>query len=61
MKTKPTKIPTKIPTKRGPDKGEPAVKAIPHDPNFKQSKDIHEDRGRRQIKTTTPGHTRQGR
>ena len=30
---------------------EPAVKARKRDPNFKQSRDVREDRGERQMKT----------
>ena len=39
--------------KLGPNRNETAVKGHPLDKNFKQSRDIHEDRGRRQIKTRT--------
>lgn len=38
--------------KLGADGGEMAHKQHKHDPNFAQSKDLHEDRGARQIKTT---------
>jgi hypothetical protein len=40
----------KQPHKRGANRNETAVKARKHDPNFKQSRDLHEDRSRRQIK-----------
>jgi len=46
MKTKSPKIPHKL----GANQKEPAVKARKHDPNFKQSRDVREDRGERQIK-----------
>jgi hypothetical protein len=41
----------KIAHKLGANQKEPAAKEIPRDPNFKQSKDIREDRGERQLKT----------
>jgi hypothetical protein len=47
MKTKLEKAPHKL----GDNPKEPAVKARKHDPNFKQSRDVREDRGERQIKT----------
>ena len=57
MKAKP-KTTTK---KLGPDRNEKAKKAVPLDKNFKQSRDIHEDRGRRQMKTgSAPRSTRSG-
>ena len=37
--------------KLGPDRNETAAKALPLDKNFKQSRDLHEDRGSRQMKT----------
>lgn len=40
--------------KLGSDGGEMAHKQHKHDPNFAQSKDLHEDRGTRQIKATIP-------
>lgn len=36
----------------GANHGEIAKKARKHDANFSQSKDLHEDRGSRQIKNT---------
>ena len=55
MKAKPKKTSKKL----GPDRNETAVKARPPDKNFKQSRDIHEDRGRRQMKTgSAPRSTR---
>ena len=51
MKAKPKKTPAAKPKKLGPDRNEKAVKSHPLDKNFKQSRDIHEDRGRRQMKT----------
>jgi hypothetical protein len=36
--------------KLGANPKEPAVKSHRRDPNFKQSRDVHEDRGERQIK-----------
>lgn len=35
----------------------PARKAHPKDPNFAQSRDIHEDRGERQAKTVRPNQS----
>lgn len=46
MKTTPKKVSKKL----GADRDETAVKARTLDPNFKQSRDIREDRGERQIK-----------
>lgn len=46
MKTSPKK-PAKKP---GADRNETAVKPQKHDPNFRQSRDVREDRGERQIK-----------
>jgi hypothetical protein len=43
--------PKKVSHKLGANQKEPAVKARRHDPNFKQSRDVREDRGERQIKT----------
>jgi hypothetical protein len=58
MKAKPKKATTR---KLGPDRNETAHKAVPLDKNFKQSRDIHEDRGRRQMKTgSAPRSTRSG-
>ena len=41
----------KTPHKLGANQKEPAVKTVKHDANFKQSRDIREDRGTRQMKT----------
>ena len=41
--------------KLGANRGEIARKQHTHDPNFSQSKDLHEDRGMRQIKTGVMG------
>ncbi|MEO6054719.1 MAG: hypothetical protein ABIP97_11960 [Chthoniobacterales bacterium] len=38
--------------KPGANQKETAVKAVKHDANFKQSRDVREDRGTRQIKTS---------
>ena len=53
MKAKPVKTPHKL----GANQKEPAVKAVKavkHDANFKQSRDVREDRGTRQMKTSGP-------
>ena len=47
MKSKSTSITHKI----GVNQKEPAVKAVKLDANFKQSRDIREDRATRQMKT----------
>lgn len=54
MKTKPAKTPHKL----GANQKEPAVKAVKHDANFKQSRDVREDRSTRQMKTSGPAGTR---
>jgi hypothetical protein len=47
--------------KKGPDRNEKAVKSHPPDKNFKQSRDIHEDRGSMQMKTgSVSGTVRRG-
>jgi hypothetical protein len=51
MKAKPTKA---APHKLGANQKEAAVKAPKHDANFKQSRDVREDRGQRQAKTAAP-------
>ncbi|MCE9608870.1 MAG: hypothetical protein K8R23_01450 [Chthoniobacter sp.] len=43
------------PTKPGAQPRETAGKAMKRDVNFKQSRDVREDRGIRQSKTTGPG------
>jgi hypothetical protein len=56
---KPKKEVAKPSKKLGPDRNEKARKAVALDKNFKQSRDIHEDRGRRQMKTVSaPRSTR---
>lgn len=57
MKLKPTNTPHKL----GANQKEAAVKAVKHDANFKQSRDIREDRGTRQMKTTKPGGAQHGK
>lgn len=47
MKPKATSTPHKL----GANQKEAAVKTVKHDANFKQSRDIREDRGTRQMKT----------
>ncbi len=42
------------PHKLGANQKEPAVKATKPDANFKQSRDVREDRGQRQAKTAAP-------
>lgn len=44
-------IPKKLSHKFGANRNELAKKARKHDPNFAQSRDVHEDRGERQAKT----------
>lgn len=53
MKTNAKKTPHKL----GANQKETAVKAPKHDANFRQSRDIREDRGERQIKTGAPQRT----
>ena len=43
--------PKKVSHKFGANRNELAKKARNHDPNFAQSRDVHEDRGERQAKT----------
>jgi len=56
MKSKPEKVPHKL----GANPKEPAVKAQKRDANYKQSRDVREDRGERQIKTSTAPRTLAG-
>ena len=49
------------PHKLGVNQKEAAVKAVKHDANFKQSRDIREDRSTRQMKTTGPVGTPHGK
>ena len=57
MRPKPTSTQHKL----GANQKESAVKAVKHDANFKQSRDIREDRSRRQMKTAAPIRGRQGK
>lgn len=57
MKTKPEAITHKL----GVNQKEPAVKAVKRDANFKQSRDVREDRGQRQAKTAGAPGTRRGK
>lgn len=50
MKPKPKTIAHKL----GVNQKEPAVKAVKLDANFKQSRDVREDRGTRQAKNAGP-------
>jgi hypothetical protein len=56
MKAKSEKIPHKL----GANPKEPAVKTRKRDPNFKQSRDVREDRGERQMKTGGTAQNRRG-
>jgi hypothetical protein len=47
--------------KLGDDRNEAAAKPRPLDKNFKQSQDIHEDRGKRQMKTGTAPRSTHGK
>ena len=49
------------PHKLGANQKESAVKAVKRDANFKQSRDLREDRGERQMKTGTAPRTRHGK
>ena len=55
-----TVMTNKTPHKLGPNRHDPAQKARKHDPNFAQSRDIHEDRGERQIQTVNRQTLRHG-
>ena len=57
MKTKAKTAPHKL----GVNQKETAVKAVKHDPNFKQSRDLREDRSHRQMKTSGPVGTQHGK
>ena len=50
----------KTPHKLGANAHDPAVKSHKRDPNFKQSRDVREDRGERQIKTGSASRTWNG-
>ena len=54
MKKKPKETTHKL----GANQKEMAVKPTKHDPNFKQSRDVAEDRSTRQIKTSGPSGTK---
>ena len=54
---KKTAAPAKATRKKGPDRNEDATKQKPLDKNFKQSRDIHEDRGTVQRKTGSATRT----
>ena len=47
--------------KLGANQKEIAVKAVKHDANFKQSRDVREDRSQRQMKTAAPTRGKQGK
>ena len=47
-------MPKKTPHKLGPNQKEAAIKAVKYDANFKQSRDVREDRSQRQMKTSGP-------
>lgn len=57
MKTTPKKATRKL----GADRSETADKARKLDPNFKQSRDIREDRGERQIKLGAPKNSKRAK
>ena len=57
MKAKSTSTTHKL----GANSKEAAVKTVKHDANFKQSRDIREDRGQRQNKTTRQGGAPRGK
>ena len=57
MKTTPQKPPHKL----GVNQKEPAKKGGKHDANFKQSRDVREDRGQRQNKTVMRAGSVRGR
>jgi hypothetical protein len=52
---------TQHPHKLGAKRNETAVKPRKHAENFKQSRDVREDRSRRQIKAGDPVRTMHGR
>ncbi len=67
MKTKttatnaPPEIPAKpLPRKLGANHSETASKPRKHDNNFKQSKDLREDRGVRQLKSSPKAQSARG-
>jgi hypothetical protein len=51
---------TPMPRKLGADHSETASHARKHDNNFKQSKDLREDRGIRQLKSSPKNHSSHG-
>jgi hypothetical protein len=50
-------LPQALSRKLGPNRRDAARKARKRDPNFAQSRDIREDRGERQMKTTRTRQT----
>lgn len=59
MKTTPK--PDNPPHKLGANQKETAVKTVKRDPNFKQSRDVREDRGQRQAKSAGPSRSQAGK
>lgn len=57
MKSKTTRTTHKL----GANPKEIAVKTVKHDANFKQSRDIREDRGTRQVKTAVQSGVAHGK
>jgi hypothetical protein len=51
---------TLLPRKLGADHSETATHPRKHDNNFKQSKDLREDRGIRQLKSSPKNHSSHG-
>jgi hypothetical protein len=49
-----------LPRKLGANHGETAERPRKHDNNFKQSKDLREDRGIRQLKTSPKSQSKRG-
>ncbi|WP_395730591.1 hypothetical protein [Prosthecobacter sp.] len=67
MKTKPTATPATteakakpLPRKLGANHSETASRPRKHDNNFKQSKDLREDRGVRQLKASPKAQSARG-
>ena len=52
---------TPPPHKLGANQKEAAVKTVKRDANFKQSRDVREDRSQRQAKTAGPARGQQGK
>jgi len=57
MKPKSTITPHKL----GANQKEAAVKTVKHDAKFKQSRDVREDRGQRQMKNAGATRTQHGK